>query len=144
MVGRIGAGLLAGLVAGVALGLVARVFMRVVAVASATPTGFSVAGTLAICVAFVLAVLPGATVAACVRNRSRWVLPVLGALLLGAGALPELAQDLSGLSLFTTVRQVTAVAATTGVFVAIVLLPLATVRLVDRALRRAAPTACAS
>lgn len=136
MVQRIGAGLVAGLAVGLVLGLVARICMRVVALASATPTGLSVAGTLGICVIFVLAALPGALVAACTRRRVRWVLPVLGALLLGVAAVQEVAADLSGLSLFTTTRQVITAAAATGIFAAIAVLPSATVRLVDRLLRR--------
>lgn len=134
MVRRIGVGLAVGLLVGLLHGLVARSLMRVVALASVTPTGFSLAGTFGICLAFGLAVLPGAAVAACTRSWSRWVLPVLGALLLAVSAVGEVTADLSGLSLFTTARQVIAVAATGGIFAAIALLPPVTVRLVDRVL----------
>lgn len=138
MARRIGAAAAAGLAVGLLLGLVARMFMRVVALASATPTGFSVAGTLAICLVFVVSVLPGAVVAAWTGGRVRWVLPMLGALLLGVVAADEVARDLSGLSLFTTTRQVVAVAGAAGIFAAIAALPVVTLRVVDRALSRSA------
>ncbi len=85
-----GSALLAGLVAGLA----ARGLMRVAALAVDGDTGFSVVGSVMICVFFGVAVLPGAVVRATGARRSGGVLIALGTALVALQSVMIGVQDL--------------------------------------------------
>jgi hypothetical protein len=129
IVRKVGAGLAAALVAGLLLGALARVMMRLVNLAAGRPGEFSWLGTAGILLVFVVVTVPGALLAAFLQRRGRSALLVLGALLLGVSATGVAVADLGDVGPLS-VRQMAGVgAAGLGVYVAILLLPVLTLRL---------------
>ena len=132
---RLAIGLAAGVGASLVLGLTARLLMRAAALAAGAETGFSWLGTLMICVAFAMFVMPGAVLAALWLGRGRslllWVgglgfcLPVTGTAMTDLGSAGEL----------TTVQWVGALAATGGIYVCALAIPVVTLRLIRLSLR---------
>jgi hypothetical protein len=123
---------LAAVVAGVVIGAVARVLMRMVILAAGAEAGFSWGGSLGICLTFAAAMMPGALVASLVSGRARWVLPVAGALFLCVPAVGIAAEEVGNTAGFSTASWLGVGAAGLGVFATIAMLPIVTVRLVDR------------
>ncbi len=129
----IGVGVAAGLVAGVLLGAVAPVMMRFAAIAVDLERHFSLAETAVILAVFVVVTLPGAVVAAVSRRRARWVVLALGALLLCVPAAGLASGDLGDVGELTSGQQAALACAVAGVFAAILLLPVVTLRLIGLA-----------
>ena len=125
-------GTVVALVVGSLAGAVARGFMRLVAVAAGHPGEFSWGGTLAIVLAFVVAALPGTIGAAAMRGQRRWVVPVIGTLLLCVPATGVASDEIGATALLSTSQWGGVVASSVGVYACIAAMPLLTVRLVDR------------
>ena len=136
MTRRLAVGAAAALVAGAVLGSVARLMMRLANLAAGGDTGFTLAGTAGILLAFVLFTFPGAVLAALLRRRGRSALLVVGALALAVPAVGVAAADLGHLGVLTTTQLVGVALATGGVFAAILGLPFLTLRLIARGLPR--------
>jgi hypothetical protein len=132
-------GVLAAVVAGVAVAAVARMLMALVSLSSAGSTSFSWSGTSFILLIYVLVMLPGAAVAGLTTRRLRWVLPVAGALFLCVPAFGVARAEVGGTADFSALQWIGVGAAGAGVFLTIGVLPLLTVRLVDRWLGRRGP-----
>jgi hypothetical protein len=134
---RLAVGLAAGVGASLVLGLTARVLMRAAALAAGAETGFSWLGTLMICVAFAMFVMPGTVLAALWLGRGRslllWVggfgfcLPVTGTAMTDLGSAGEL----------TTLQWGGALAATGGIYLCALAIPVVTLRLIRLGLRSA-------
>lgn len=131
---KVGAGVGAGLVAGLAAGLVARLMMRLATVAGDGGTSFSLSGTAAIVLVFVVAAVPGAVLAALVAHRWRAALLVVGSLFLCLPATGVASEDLGHLSGLSTLQWVGVGLATLGVYAAILTMPWVALRVL--ALRR--------
>lgn len=143
MVQRAVVGLGAALAAGLVLGAVARLMMRLVTLAAGNATEFSLAGTLGIMVMLAVFMTPGALLAALWRGRGRWLLLAVGTVLLLVVASRVAISDVGDVGGLSSARWVMLIAASAGVFVAILAMPLAVVRIVGRAVpaRAAAATA---
>ena len=128
----VGAGVVVAILVGALAGAVARVLMRLVAVAAGHTSDFTWSGTSAIVVAFIVVALPGAIVAAAVRGRSRWAVPVVGALSLCVPATGIAFEEVGDTALLSTSQVVGVVACSVGVYACIAAMPVLTVRLVDR------------
>lgn len=120
------------LVVGSLTGAVARGLMRLVAVAAGHPGEFTWGGTVAVLIVFALAALPGAVAAAALSGRRRWVLPVAGALLLCVPATGVATEEIGSTSSLSAGQWVGLIASSVSVYACIAVLPLLTVRLVDR------------
>ena len=135
MVRRLAAGVLAAAAAGLVLGVLSRLLMRVVTLAAGAPGDFSWAGSAGICVIYAAAMLPGALLAAFTGRRLRWALPVAGALFLCVPAVGVASEEVGHTAGWTIAQWAAVVAGGAAVFATIAVLPLVTVRLVDRLLR---------
>ncbi|HEU4513732.1 MAG TPA: hypothetical protein VFR87_11565 [Nocardioidaceae bacterium] len=129
---KVGLGLAAAVVAGAAMGLVARLMMRLASVAAGEPGHFSLAGTAGILMVFVVVVVPGGVVASLVRRRGRSSLLWLGALLLCVPTTGVARVDLGGLVGLSPAQWVGVGLATLGVYVAVLALPVVTLRILAR------------
>jgi hypothetical protein len=127
----------ASLIAGVAVGAVARFLMRLVAVATGNGSSFSWSGTAFIIGLFVVVMFPGALLAAASSRRSRWVLLAAGAAFLFVPATGIAMEEVGSTAGFSAARWAAVLAASAGVYAAIALLPLVTLRLIDTFLPRA-------
>lgn len=125
-------GAIVALLVGSLAGAVARGFMRLFAVAAGHPGEFSWGGTLAIVLAVVVVALPGAVAAAAMRGRRRWVVPVVGALLLCVPTAGIASVEIGATADLSAGGWAGVVVTTVGVFACIAALPVLTVRLVDR------------
>lgn len=132
---RLGVGLAAGVGASLVLGLTARLLMRAAALAAGAETGFSWLGTLMIAVAFAMFLMPGAVVAALWLGRGRSLLLVIGGLALCVPVFGTATTDLGSAGDLTTLQWVGALAATGGIFVCALAIPVVTLRLVRLGLR---------
>jgi hypothetical protein len=95
---RLGAGLLAAAVVGAVAGVLARLLMRLIALVAGGPTSFSLGGSVAIVLVFVLVVVPGAVACAFHLRRTGWVLlGAAGALLLFQSVVIPLQEDRTAL-----------------------------------------------
>ena len=81
---------------------------------------------------YVLAMVPGAAVAALTRHRLRWSLPTAGALFLCVPAVGVASAEVGGTAGFDLASSLGVGTAGLGVFATIALLPVLTVRLTDR------------
>ena len=136
MTRKLAVGTAAALVAGAVLGSVARLMMRLANLAAGGDTGFTLAGTAGILLAFVLFTFPGAVLAAMLRRRGRSALLVVGALALAVPAVGVAGSDLGHLGVLSTTQLVGVALATCGVIAAILALPVLTLRLIARGLPR--------
>lgn len=129
VVRKIGVAVLAAVAAGVLLGAVARVMMRLATVAAGHESHFSLGGSVAIMVIFVVFALPGAILASLMRRRGRSTLLVIGALVLCLPAASVASQDLGDLGALSGLEWAGVGMATAGVFAAILALPPVTLLL---------------
>jgi len=135
---RLAVGLAAGVGASLVLGVTARLLMRAVALAAGAETGFTWLGTLMISVAFAMFVVPGAVVAALWLGRGRSLLLVLGGPAFCVPVTGTAMTDLGSAGDLTTLQWVGALAATGGIYLAALAIPVVTLPLIRRGLRRAA------
>jgi len=134
MLRRICAAIIGALVAGVLMGAVARLFMMLVALAAGDTSRFHWSATAGILLGFAAFMLPGALVAAFVRRRGRWLLLAAGAVALMFPAVGVASDEIGETAGFTTLNWVAVSLTGALVFATIVVLPVLTLRLVDRAL----------
>jgi hypothetical protein len=127
----------ASLIAGVAVGAVARFLMRLVAVATGNGSSFSWSGTAFIIGLFVVVMFPGALLATASSRRWRWALLAAGAAFLLVPATGIAMAEIGSTEDFSAAQWVAVLAASAGVYAAIVLLPLVTLRLIDTLVPRA-------
>lgn len=132
---RLGIGLAAGVGTSLVLGLTARLLMRAAALAAGAETGFSWLGTLMICVAFAMFVIPGSVVAALWLGRGRSLLLVLGGLGFCVPVFGTATTDLGAAGELATLQWTGALAATGGIFVCALAIPLVALRLIRLGLR---------
>ena len=135
VLGRVIVGLAAAAVAGAVLGSVARLMMRLTTLAAGEQGDFSVAGTAAILLIFVVFTLPGALLASLTARRGRSALLVLGALTLCVPATAVAASDLGHLDQLSVVEWTGVAGATIGVYASILAIPVLTLRLIAMAPR---------
>jgi len=106
--------------------------MRLASLAAGGETHFTVGGTLGILFVFVVAAVPGAVFAALWRRGGRWVVALMMAFLLCLPAAAIAQADLGDFLILSTTEWLRVAAATAGVFLTILSMPLLTVRLVPR------------
>jgi hypothetical protein len=133
---NVAVGAVAAVAVGAVVGALARVLMRLVTVAAGHEAGFSWGATLGIMLVFVIAMVPGAVVAALTTHRLRWLAAIAGAVLLCVPAVAIASSDLGETGGLTASQWVGVGAATAAIFGLIALAPVVTVRLVDRFARR--------
>jgi hypothetical protein len=129
VVWKVAAGVGAALAAGLVAGAAARLMMALATLAAGHESQFSIGGTAGIVVAFVLFTVPGAVLAALMRRRGRSLLLVIGALALCFVAAGIATSDLGSLGVLSTTQWVGAGAATAGVFLSILALPVLVIRI---------------
>jgi hypothetical protein len=125
----------------VVCGGLARACMRLVAVAAADETTFTLAGTAAIMVVFAVFALPGTVLAALTRRRWRPVLLVLGGLALCVPTTVTAQFDLEAAGFFTGFEVVYAGGAVIGVYLCCLTIPVVGLAAVDLLTRRASARA---
>lgn len=130
VLGKVLVALAAAAMAGVVLGLVARLMMRLTTLAAGEQGDFSVAGTAAILLVFVVFTVPGALLASLTARRGRSALLVLGALTLCVPATAVARADLDHLGPLSVAEWIGVAGATIGVYAAILTIPLLTLRLI--------------
>ena len=133
---KVAVGVGAALLAGTGLGSLARLMMRLTALAAGEPAHFTPAGSALILLVFVVFALPGAVLAALVRSRGRSALLVLAALALCVPATGAASAEVNGVASLSGPALTGVVLATAGVYVAVLALPVLTLRLVARGLGR--------
>lgn len=133
---RIAVGIASALLVGTALGSLARLMMRLTALAAGEPAHFTPAGSALILLVFVVFALPGAVVAALVRRRGRSALLMIAALALCVPATGAASAEVTGVAAMSGPALTGVVLSTAGVYVAVLALPMLTLRLVAWGLRR--------
>ena len=131
--GKVLVALTAAAVAGAVLGSVARLMMRLTTLAAGAQGDFSVAGTAAILLIFVIFTVPGALLASLTVRRGRSALLVLGALTLCVPATAVARADLDHLGPLSVAEWAGVAGATIGIYAAILALPVLTLRLIAAA-----------
>jgi hypothetical protein len=131
---RLAVGVMAAVAAGVLLGSVARLMMRLTTLAAGGETQFSLAGTAAILLVFVLFTLPGSVLASLLERRGRSVLLFVGALALCLPTTGVAAEDLRSLGPLSASERAGVLLAAGGVFAAVLALPFLALRLIARGL----------
>jgi hypothetical protein len=129
---RLVAGAVAAVVAGLVLGALARVLMAAMTVVAGGTPSVTFAGTGFILGLWVAVMVPGALVAATTTHRLRLLLPIGGAVFLAVPAAGTALDDLGSTVGFGTAQWVGVGTAAAAVFATIPMLPVVTVRLVDR------------
>lgn len=132
---RLLVGLAAGIVAATVLGAAARLLMRLAALAAGAETGFTWLGSLMVVVAFAMFVMPGAVLAALWLGRGRSLLLVIGGLGFCLPVFGTATTDLGAAGELTTLQWTGALAATGGIFVCALAIPVVTLRLIRLGLR---------
>lgn len=132
---RLAVGLGAGAGASLVLGLVARLLMRAAALAAGAETHFTWLGTLMVCVAFAMFVVPGAVLAALWLGRGRSLLLWIGGLGFCLPVTGTAMTDLGSAGDLTALQWVGALAATGGIYLCALAIPVVTLRLVRLGLR---------
>src|SRR4051794_4296996 len=128
----VGVGLGAAIVGGAAVGVVGRVLMRVVAVAAGHEGEFTLGGSMFIPLVYVVAMIPGAIVAAFTVRWWRWLVLGAGSAFLCVPAIGVASEEISNTEGLSALRRVFLVAASVLVFATVPLVAVVTVRLVDR------------
>ena len=134
---RLAVGLAAGLGASLVLGAIARGLMRAAALSAGAETHFSWLGSLMIVVAFAMFVMPGAVLAALWLGRGRSLLLWVGGLGFCLPVTGTAMTDLGSAGALTTLQWVGALAATGGIYLCALAIPVLTLRLIRLGLRPA-------
>lgn len=132
---RLVVGLAAGVGASLVLGVTARLLMRAAALAAGAETSFSWLGTFMICVAFAMFLMPGALLAALWLGRGRSLLLVIGGVGFCLPITGTAMTDLGSAGELTTIQWVGALAATGGIYLCALAIPVLTLRLIRLGLR---------
>ena len=132
---RLAIGLAAGVGASLVLGLLARGLMRAAALAAGAETTFSWLGTLMITIAFAMFVMPGALLAALWLGRGRSLLLWVGSLGFCLPITGTAMTDLGSAGDLTTLQWVGALAATGGIYLCALAIPVVALRLIRLGLR---------
>ena len=133
---KIGIALSIAVVMGLALGALSRALMRAATIAAGGTPSFSWSGTFFIVLIHVVAAVPVAVLAAFTTRWWRWILGAAGAALLAVPSSSIASVELGETSTWSATQWAGAMTATVAIFATIVLLPIATVRLIDVALTR--------
>jgi hypothetical protein len=113
----------------------ARLLMRAAALAAGAETTFSWLGTFMICVAFAMFLMPGALLAALWLGRGRSLLLVIGGVGFCLPITGTAMTDLGSAGELTTIQWVGALAATGGIYVCALAIPVLTLHLIRLGLR---------
>jgi len=132
---RLVVGLAAGVGASLVLGVTARLLMRAAALAAGAETSFSWLGTFMICVAFAMFLMPGAILAALWLGRGRSLLLLIGGVGFCLPITGTAMTDLGSAGELTTIQWVGALAATGGIYLCALAIPVLTLRLIRLGLR---------
>jgi peptidoglycan/LPS O-acetylase OafA/YrhL len=126
------AGVAGAVGAGILVGVVSRLLMRLVALAAGHEGGFSWLDSVAILMIYAVAMLPGALTAAATTRRLRWVVAAAGCVFLMGPAVGIASGEIGGTQGLSVLQWVALSATSLAVFATIVILPVVTVRIVDR------------
>jgi hypothetical protein len=135
VVRKVAGALVAAAVAGLVIGVVARALMRLVTLAADGDAGFTWDGTASICLIYAAAMVPGALLTAFMVHPARWSLPIAGSLFLCLPAVGVASEEVGGTAGFSTLQWLGVGAGGLAVFATLAVLPIVTVRLVDRLAR---------
>jgi hypothetical protein len=136
----VGVGVVGAIVGGVAVGMVARILMRAVTVSADHAGEFTLSGTIFIPLIYVVAMIPGAIVAAFTTRWWRWLVVGAGSACLGLPAVGVASEEIGNTDGLSAGRWVLLVVTSTLVFGTIALVAVVTVRTVDRLCDRRLPT----
>jgi hypothetical protein len=132
MLRRLAAAVGGALAAGVLVGGLARLMMLFVALGGGDSSHFTWSGTAGIMLGYAVFMLPGALLASFVRRRGRWALLAAGAVALLLPAAGVASDEVGFTGHFTLLNWVLVGLSGLGVFATIAVLPVVTLRLVDR------------
>ena len=124
-------------VAGALLGALSRVLMRLVTLIAGGEPGFSWSGTIFIVLLYVVAPAPVAALSAFTTRWWRWIAAAAGTALLAVPAIGVTGEELGNTAGFSAAQWAGTMIVTVAIFATTVVLPIATVRLVDRTVGRA-------
>jgi hypothetical protein len=134
-------GIGAAIVAGVVVGAIARLLMRAVAISANHAGEFTLSGSIFIPLVYVVAMIPGAIVAAFTTRWWRWVVVGAGSAFLCLPAVGVAQEEIGNTGDLSVLRWTFLVLTSVLVFASIVLVAVVTVRLVDSGLRLWVPSA---
>jgi hypothetical protein len=132
----VGVGVIGALVGGVTVGVIARLLMRAVTVSADHAGEFTLSGTIFIPLIYVVAMIPGAIVAAVTTRWWRWVVVAAGSAFLCLPAVGVASEEIGNTDGLSAVRWVLLVIASTLVFATIAVVAFVTVHTVDRLCHR--------
>jgi hypothetical protein len=139
----VGVGLVAAIVAGGVVGVIARILMRAVTVAADHAGEFTWSGSTFIALIYVMAMIPGAIVAAFTTRWWRWLAVGAGSAFLCLPAVGVASEEIGNVNDLSAVRWVLLVITSALVFATIAVVAVATVRTVDRLSDRRVPAPAA-
>ena len=139
VVRKICVGIGAAIVAGFAVGVIARLLMRAVTVSADHAGEFTLSGSIFISLIYVVAMIPGAIVAAFTTRWWRWLVVGAGSAFLCLPAVGVAQEEIGNTSDLSALRWVFLTVTSVLVFASIALVAVVTVRLVDGGLRRTVP-----
>jgi general stress protein CsbA len=128
----VGVGAAAACIAGVVVGFVARVLMRTVTLSTGAEREFTIGGTLAIIFIYVVAMIPGAVVAAYTTRWWRWIGVAAGSVFLIFPAIGVASEEIGSTEGLSKWRWILLILTSALVFATIAVVPIVAVRLVDR------------
>ena len=132
----VGVGLGAAILSGAVVGVIARILMRVVTVSADHAGEFTLSGSIFIPLIYVVAMIPGAIVAAFTTRWWRWLVVGAGSVFLCFPAVGVASEEIGSTDGLSVLRWVFLVTASALVFASIAVVAVVTVRLVDRFLGR--------
>ncbi len=132
----VGVGVGAAIVGGVTVGVIGRILMRAVTVSADHEGEFTLSGSVFIPLIYVVAMIPGAIVAAFTTRWWRWLVVGAGSAFLCLPAVGVASEEIGNTDGLSAIRWVFLVATSVLVFATIALVAVVTVRLVDRLLGR--------
>jgi hypothetical protein len=139
----VGVGVVGAMVGGVAVGVIARILMRAVTVSADHAGEFTLSGSIFIPLVYVVAMAPGAIVAAFTTSWWRWLVVGAGSAFLCLPAVGVASEEIGNTDGLSAFRWVFLVITSTLVFATIALVAVVTVRTVDRLCDRRVSTTAA-
>ena len=122
----------AAVTSGVVIGVIARVLMRLLTMAAGHNGEATLAGSAFIVAIYVVAMLPGAIVAAYTTSRWRWLVLAAGSVFLVFPAIGVASEEIGSLDGLSALRVAVVVFLSVLVFATIAVMPIVAVLLVDR------------
>jgi hypothetical protein len=136
----VGVGVVGAIAGGVTAGVIARILMRAIAMSADHAGEFTLSGSIFIPLIYVVAMVPGAVVAAFTIRWWRWLVVGAGSAFLCLPAVGVASEEIGSTDGLSAVRWVLLVITSTLVFGTIALVAVVTVRTVDRLCDRRSST----